>query len=285
VWAPSVAGVLETVLVLDRGVVGARVVRGVHAVGARAVTVHLDGGKGLGDESVLLGGPGSDTDVRKLVEAAGQAAADAVHPGCSPLAGSPRLAEAVVEAGLLWLGPPPADLGGTPVLPRERNEVQCLHGLAIDVRGVRDDVVVAGGATPAATSAPAGLVTLVDDLVVPHLTPEVVVTEAALGLDLVALQLRTAAGEDVPYELQPCAAVGVVLRGRGRVRRLRWPDGVQVESACREGADVPADGIVGVLTCTASTAAEAVVDLRRALERVVVEGPELRIPDLERIPA
>lgn len=292
--APSVAAVppalpptpigagVETVLVADRGSLGARVVRTVQALGARAVTIHLDGEHGHGDESVLLGGPGSDADVVKVLEAARQAGADAVHPGAGPLAAHPGFAAAVVEAGLVWVGPPPASLGGTPVLPATRREVQWLGGAAVDERDVVDDLIVSSG-PPAPGAAPlAGVVSVVGDLVVPHLTLGHVVTEEALGLDLVALQLRTAAGEDVPYEVVARAAAGVVLRGTGTVERLSWPEGVRVETACREGAAVPPDGVVAVLAVAASTTALALDALRAALAQTLVEGVALVVPDLER---
>ncbi len=270
----------ETVLVADRGVMGARVVRAVQALGARAVTVHLDGEKGFGDESVLLGGPGSDADVVKVVEAARQCGADAVHPGAGPLAADPGLARAVLEAGLVWIGAPPEHLGATPVLPASRSETQCLDGVPIDVREVHDGCVRSVGVGSSTVAAPAGFVTLVGDVVVPHLTVEHVVTEEALGVDLVALQLRTAAGEDVPFELVRRPAVGVVLRGHGVVTGLRWPDGVRVETGCHEGQPVPYDGIVAVLACAAATAEEAVARLQTALSQTVIEGATVTVPDL-----
>ncbi|MDP3713569.1 MAG: biotin carboxylase N-terminal domain-containing protein [Mycobacteriales bacterium] len=279
-------GGFETVLVADRGLLGARVVRTVQALGARAVTVHLDGEHGHGDESVLLGGPGSDADVVKVLEAARQAGADAVHPGSGPLAAHPGFAAAVVEAGLVWVGPPAGSLGGTPVLPATRREVQWLGGAAVDERDVVDDLIVSSGPPPPCAAplagAVSGVVSVVGELVVPHLTLGHIVTEEALGLDLVELQLRTAAGEDVPYEVVARAAAGVVLRGTGTVERLSWPEGVRVETACREGAAVPPDGVVAVLAVAASTTALALDALRAALAQTVVEGVALVVPDLER---
>lgn len=280
---PVSSGVgFETVLVADRGAVGARVVRTVQALGARAVTVHVTGERGFGDESVLLGGPGSDADVVKVVEAARQSGADAVHPGAGPLAAHPGLASAVVEAGLVWVGPPASYLGGSPVLPATRTEVQWLGGAAVDQRSVDGDVVVSSGPPAAGAPGVPGVVTVVGDLVVPHLTLGSVITEEALSLDLVELQLRTASGEDVPYEAQARSAAGVVLRGAGTVHRLVWPEGVRVETACREGREVPPDGVVAVLAVGAPTVAEALDLLRAALSQTVVEGVDLVVPDLER---
>ena len=108
----------DTVLVAGRGVLTARVVRTCQRLGARTVTVHSQADAGAphavhADESLLLGGPDPATtylDGRKVIEAAGQAAAQALHPGSGPLATSAAFAQSVVDAGLVWLGPPPAVL-------------------------------------------------------------------------------------------------------------------------------------------------------------------------------
>lgn len=269
---------LETVLVADRGAVGAVVVGAVQAMGARAVTVHLDGEKGLGDESVLLGGPGSDLDVVKLVEAARQCGADAVHPGAGPLAAHAGFARAVVDAGLVWVGPPPEDLHAGSPLQLRRTEVQLIDGAVVDVRQVRGDVIASTGPGAAGSAAARGVVTLIGDVVVPHLTLGAVVTAEAVGIDLADLQLRTAAGEDVPFELAPRTAVGVVLRGSGRVAGLTWPGGVTAVAACREGRDVPYDGVVALLVAAAPDLREAAVALQAALREVVVDGVQLEVP-------
>ena len=109
-------------------------------LGIETVAVHSDADAGLpfvaeADHAVRLpGNAPADTYLRidLLVAAAGQAGADAVHPGYGFLAESAAFAQAVMDAGLVWVGPPPAAIAamgskieakalmraaGVPVLP------------------------------------------------------------------------------------------------------------------------------------------------------------------------
>lgn len=269
---------IESLLVADPGVVGALVAAHAQALGLRVVGVHTDGGRGPGDESVLLGAAGSEADPVKVLEAARQAGAEALHPGAGPLAGDARFAAAVREAGLVWVGPDPRVV---PALASVRTELLYLDGQALAALEVRGDLArTAVAPARAPHGLPNGLVTLVGDVVVPHLTRWTSLAEAALGLDLVAMQLRTAAGEDVGWELTSRAGAAAVVRGCGRVEALRLPDGVHAVSACTEGHPVPYDGVVALLVATAATVDLAVADLQAALAEMVVDGPELApLPD------
>jgi acetyl/propionyl-CoA carboxylase alpha subunit len=97
----------ETVLVVDRGVAAVRVVRALQRRSIKAVAVNTKADATAlhataADDSILLGPTAAAyDDVRKLVEAARQAGADAVHPVTVGLAG---LEEAVAAGGLTWLG-------------------------------------------------------------------------------------------------------------------------------------------------------------------------------------
>lgn len=99
----------DSVLVADRGVPAVRLLTGLQRLGIKAISVHTDEDAGalharIADETVLLGPTVSSyRDARKLVEAAQQVHADAVHPGHAAL---PGLEAAVAEAGLEWLGSP-----------------------------------------------------------------------------------------------------------------------------------------------------------------------------------
>jgi acetyl/propionyl-CoA carboxylase alpha subunit len=99
----------ETVLVADSGVAAVRTLRGLQQLGIKAISVHTSEDAGAlhastADESVLLGDAlASYRDPVKLVEAARQAGADAVHPAHANV---PGLEAAVVDAGLEWLGGP-----------------------------------------------------------------------------------------------------------------------------------------------------------------------------------
>ena len=105
----------ETVLVANRGEIARRIIRTTQRLGIRAVAVHSDVDADLpfvreADESVLLGAAApkeSYLDAIKIIEAAKQTGAEAIHPGYGFLAESARFAQQVVDAGLVWIGPSP----------------------------------------------------------------------------------------------------------------------------------------------------------------------------------
>ncbi|MDQ1701268.1 MAG: acetyl-CoA carboxylase, biotin carboxylase subunit, partial [Frankiaceae bacterium] len=105
----------ETVLVANRGEIARRIIRTTQRLGIRAVAVHSDVDADLpfvreADEAVLLGAASpkeSYLDATKIIEAACQTGAEAIHPGYGFLAESARFAQQVVDAGLVWIGPSP----------------------------------------------------------------------------------------------------------------------------------------------------------------------------------
>jgi acetyl-CoA carboxylase biotin carboxylase subunit len=107
--------VFDIVLVANRGEIARRVIRTVQSMGIKAVAVHSEADAAArhvrdADESVLLGpAPPAESylDGVRVIEAAKQSGAQAIHPGYGFLAESAAFAQQVIDAGLTWIGPSP----------------------------------------------------------------------------------------------------------------------------------------------------------------------------------
>ncbi|MDQ1747124.1 MAG: acetyl-CoA carboxylase, biotin carboxylase subunit [Frankiaceae bacterium] len=107
--------VFESLLVANRGEIARRVLRTAARLGVRTIAVHSEADAALpfvqeADEAVLIGPPPpaeSYLDIARVLEAARRTGADAIHPGYGFLAESARFAQAVIDAGLAWVGPSP----------------------------------------------------------------------------------------------------------------------------------------------------------------------------------
>ena len=114
---------MKRVLVANRGEIALRIFRACHAEGISTVAVVAPDDKGSlharsADETIEIA---SYLDADEHVRAARESNADAVHPGYGFLAESAEFAEAVLAAGLTWVGPPPAALraGGNKLAAKE----------------------------------------------------------------------------------------------------------------------------------------------------------------------
>jgi acetyl-CoA carboxylase biotin carboxylase subunit len=107
--------VFDIVLVANRGEIARRVIRTVQSLGIKAVAVHSEADASArhvrdADESVLLGpAPPAESylDGVRVIEAAKQTGAQAIHPGYGFLAENAAFAQQVIDAGLAWIGPSP----------------------------------------------------------------------------------------------------------------------------------------------------------------------------------
>ncbi|MGW4814592.1 acetyl/propionyl/methylcrotonyl-CoA carboxylase subunit alpha [Kitasatospora cineracea] len=107
---------ITSLLVANRGEIARRVFRTCRTLGIATVAVYADADADArhvqeADTAVRLPGAApADTYLRAdlLVRAALDAGADAVHPGYGFLSESAEFAQAVLDAGLRWIGPPPA---------------------------------------------------------------------------------------------------------------------------------------------------------------------------------
>lgn len=105
---------LKKVLVANRGEIALRVIRACQELGIETVAVYSEADRmaphvHMADEAYCIGPPSalkSYLDGQKIVKVALDCGADGIHPGYGFLAESPRFAKGVIDAGLIWIGPP-----------------------------------------------------------------------------------------------------------------------------------------------------------------------------------
>ena len=162
---------MKSLLIANRGEIACRVIRTARRLGIRSVAVYSDAdAKALhvrmADEAVHIG-PSSARESYlvgdRIIEAAKSTGAEAIHPGYGFLSENADFAQAVIDAGLIWVGPKPASIramglkdaakmlmteAGVPVTPGYLGEDQDPKRLRQEADGIRYPVLikaVAGG--------------------------------------------------------------------------------------------------------------------------------------------
>ncbi|GAB3296635.1 ATP-grasp domain-containing protein [Epidermidibacterium keratini] len=109
---------IKKVLVANRGEIAVRVIRACKDAGLESVAVYADPDRDapfvrIADEAIALGGQTSAESylvIEKIIDAAKQTGADAIHPGYGFLSENADFAQAVIDAGITWIGPSPQSI-------------------------------------------------------------------------------------------------------------------------------------------------------------------------------
>ncbi|HKT74933.1 MAG TPA: biotin carboxylase N-terminal domain-containing protein [Steroidobacteraceae bacterium] len=162
---------IESLLVANRGEIACRIFRTARRLGIRTIAVYSDADATArhvreADEAVRIGPPAardSYLDMARIIAAARESHATAIHPGYGFLSENARFAQACADAGILFVGPPAAAIAamgskivakgrmraaGVPVLPGYEGERQDLAHLEAEARGLGLPLIIkpaAGG--------------------------------------------------------------------------------------------------------------------------------------------
>ena len=108
-------GKIRKILVANRGEIALRVMRSARELGVKTVAVYSEADRNAlhvryADEAICIGPPPSSESylrIDKILDAATQSQADAIHPGYGFLSENEDFAKAVIDAGRIFIGPPP----------------------------------------------------------------------------------------------------------------------------------------------------------------------------------
>jgi acetyl-CoA/propionyl-CoA carboxylase biotin carboxyl carrier protein len=242
---------LRKVLIANRGEIAVRVIRACKDAGIGSVAVYADPDRDalfarMADEAYALGGavPGETyLSIEKILDVARRSGADAVHPGYGFLAENAGFAQAVIDAGLVWIGPPPAAIDALGDKVRARHIAQKVGA-----------PLVAGTAEPVAGAAEA--VAFARE----HGLP--IAIKAAYGGGGRGLKVARTV-EEIPGQFDSAVREAIAAFGRGECFVERYLDRPRhVETQCLADAH---GGVVVVSTRDCS--------LQRRHQKLVEEAP------------
>ncbi len=162
---------IKSLLIANRGEIACRIIRTAKKLGIRTAAVYSEADASalhvrMADEAVLIGPPSARESYllgEKIIAAAQETGAEAIHPGYGFLSENAEFAQAVTDAGLIWVGPRPASIiamglkdaakqlmadAGVPVTPGYLGEDQSLARLQKEADAIGYPVLikaVAGG--------------------------------------------------------------------------------------------------------------------------------------------
>jgi acetyl-CoA/propionyl-CoA carboxylase biotin carboxyl carrier protein len=107
---------MKRVLIANRGEIAVRVIRACSDHGVESVAIYSDEDRNslhaqMATDAYALGGVTAAStylNIPRIIEVAKQSGADAVHPGYGFLSENALFAQSVIDAGLIWIGPPPS---------------------------------------------------------------------------------------------------------------------------------------------------------------------------------
>src|SRR5262249_27130434 len=155
----TAAAVIRRLLIANRGEIAVRVIRACRELGIESIAVYSDADASAphvaaADESVRIGPAAaaeSYLSIPRIIAAATSAGADAIHPGYGFLSENARFATACADAGVIFVGPPPAAIAkmgskiqarriardaGVPVVPGETPGDQSDEGVRTAVERI-----------------------------------------------------------------------------------------------------------------------------------------------------